>query len=106
LLPLTGLTVVIGMAVPVHAYTSDEEFLASIQAAGISYPDPQRVIAAGKWVCQKAGEGQRMLDLVKSVETQNPGLSEDKAAKFAAIAATVYCPNALAAIGGTVGDPR
>jgi hypothetical protein len=100
LLALTSLAVVIDMAVPAHAYTSDEEFLATIQAAGISYPDPQRVIAAGKWVCQKAGEGERMVDLVKRVEALNPGLTEDNAAKFAAIAANVYCPNALAAKGG------
>jgi hypothetical protein len=100
LLALTGPAVVIGMAVPVHAYTTDEEFLGSVQAAGISFSDPQRVIAAGKWVCQKAGEGDRMVDLVRSVEAMNPGLTEDKAAKFAAIAAHVYCPSALAVTGG------
>jgi Protein of unknown function (DUF732) len=100
LLALAGLAVVIGMAGPARAYTADDEFLATIQAAGIVYPDPQRVIAAGRWVCQKAGEGQRMVDLVKSVEEMNPGLTADKAAKFAAIAAHVYCPNALPATGG------
>lgn len=99
-LALTSLAVAIGLAVPAHSYTADDEFLATIQAAGISYPDPQRVIAAGKWVCQKAGEGQRMVDLVKSVEEMNPGLTAEKAAKFAAIAAHVYCPNALPATGG------
>lgn len=99
LLTLIGVATLIGMAAPAQAYTSDEEFLATVQAAGISAPDPQRAISAGKWVCQRAGEGAQMADLVKTVQAQNPGLSADNAAKFAAIAANVYCPNALGAIG-------
>jgi hypothetical protein len=104
-LALTSPAVVIGMAVPVHSYTNDEEFLGMLQAAGITYPDPQRVIAAGKWVCQRAAQGEPMVDLVKSVEQLNPGLTEDRAAKFAAIAANAYCPNALAGKGGTGHNP-
>jgi hypothetical protein len=97
LLALLGAAAVIGIAAPAHAYTSDDEFLATVQAAGIHAPDPQRAITAGRWVCQRAGEGAQMADLVKSVQAQNPGLSADNAAKFAAIAANVYCPNALGA---------
>jgi hypothetical protein len=100
LLTLISVAAMIGMAAPASAYTSDDEFLATVQAAGISAPNPERAIAAGKWVCQRAGEGAQMVDLVKAVQAQNPGLSADNAAKFAAIAANVYCPNALGAKTG------
>jgi hypothetical protein len=100
ILALTSLAVVIGMAVPARADGSDDEFLGMVHAAGITFPDPQRVVAAGKWVCQQAGTGAPMVDLVKSVEEMNPALTQDKAAKFAAIAAHVYCPSAVAVISG------
>ena len=38
-----------------------------------------------------------MADIVKTIQTQNPGLHGDNAARFAAIAANVYCPTTLAA---------
>ena len=47
-----------------------------------------------------------MADLVKTVQAQNPGLSSDNAAKFAAIAANVYCPNALPATGAKTGPSQ
>ncbi len=97
LLTLLGAAAMIGIAAPAQAYTSDEQFLATVQAAGIHAPDPERAISAAKWVCQRAGEGAQMADLIKTVQAQNPGLSSDNAAKFAAIAANVYCPNALPA---------
>ena len=95
-LALTSLAAAIGMAVPAHADGNDDAFLASLQAAGITFPDPGRAIAAGKWVCQAAGQGTPMADVVKAVQAQNSKLREDNAAKFTAIAANVYCPNALA----------
>lgn len=96
---LAGLAATFGMAVPAHADGTDDQFLATVQTVGISFPDRGRAIAAGKWVCEKAGEGTQMADLVKIVESQNPALTEDKAAKFTAIAANVYCPKALASLG-------
>jgi hypothetical protein len=92
---LAGLAVIVGAAGPAYADTTDDEFVATVQAAGINFPDPARVITAGKWVCEKAGQGTQMVDVVKDVQTLNPGLSQDKAAKFTAIAANVYCPTAL-----------
>jgi Protein of unknown function (DUF732) len=92
---LAGLAVMVGMAAPAYADSTDDEFIATIQAAGISFPDPARVITAGKWVCEKAGQGSQLVDVVKDVQGLNPGLSQEKAAKFTAIAANVYCPKAI-----------
>jgi Protein of unknown function (DUF732) len=92
---LASLAVMTGVAVPAHADSTDDAFIATVQAAGIGFPDPGRVIAAGKWVCEKAGQGTQMVDVVKDVQSLNPGLTQEKAAKFTAIAANVYCPTAL-----------
>lgn len=98
LLLLTGPALVIGVigvAAPARADSNDDAFIASLHAAGVTFQDPQRVISAGKWVCQAVGQGQQMVDVVKAVEAQNPGLSPDNSAKFTAIAANIYCPNTL-----------
>ena len=79
-----------------YADSNDDAFLASLQAAGITFPDPGRAIVAGKWVCQTADQGTPMADVVKTIQAQNSRLSGDNAARFTAIAANVYCPNALA----------
>jgi Protein of unknown function (DUF732) len=94
-LALTNLAALIGMAVPAHADGNDDAFLVSLQAAGITFPDPGRAISAGKWVCQAAGQGKPMVDVVKTIQEQNSGLRGDNAARFTAIAANVYCPDAL-----------
>jgi hypothetical protein len=99
LLTLTSLAAVIGMAVPAHADDKDVAFLTSLQAAGITFPDPGRAIAAGRWVCQAAGQGRQMVDVVKSIQAENSGLRGDNAARFTAIAANVYCPEALSTPG-------
>jgi hypothetical protein len=93
---LTSFAAAIGMAVPARADDNDVAFLTSLQAAGITYPDPGRAISAGKWVCQAVGRGTQLADVVKSIQAQNAGLQGDNAAKFTAIAANVYCPAALA----------
>jgi Protein of unknown function (DUF732) len=99
LLMLTSLAAMIGMAVPAHADSADDAFLATVKAAGITFPDPDRAIGAGRWVCKMANQGNQLADIVKTVEAHNPGLTEENAAKFAAIAANTYCPNALPANG-------
>jgi hypothetical protein len=94
-LMLVSAAAVIAMAAPAHADSTDDRFLVSLQAAGVTFPDPARVIAAGKWVCETVGQGTQMADVVKTIQSKNPGLRGDNAAKFMAIAASVYCPNAL-----------
>jgi hypothetical protein len=95
LLTLASLAAMIGMAVPAHADATDDRFLATLRAAGITAPEPDKAIAAGKWVCNMVHMGDPMVDVVKTVQSANPGLREDNAAKFTAIAANVYCPATL-----------
>jgi hypothetical protein len=96
LVALASLAVLIGTAVPAHADSVDDTFLATLHAAGITFPDPERAIAAGKWVCNAVRGGNPMADVVKTVQSENPGLHGDNAAKFTAISANVYCPTTLA----------
>ena len=95
LLMLTSLAAIVGMAVPARADSNDDGFLATLQAAGIPYRDPDRAIAVGRSVCKMVDQGKQMVDVVKTIQTQNPGLHGDNAARFTAIAANVYCPKAL-----------
>lgn len=85
----------IGLAAPASADGSDDQFIAALHAAGITFQDPAKVVGAGKWVCQTAGHGGQMVDIVATVQQLNPGLNQENAAKFAAIAASAYCPKAL-----------
>ena len=95
LLMLASIAAVVGLAAPAYADSADDQFLALLQAAGVTFPDPAKVIAAGRWVCQTVGQGTQMADVVKTIQDKNPGLHADNAAKFTAIAASVYCPQAL-----------
>ncbi|WP_082951786.1 DUF732 domain-containing protein [Mycobacterium sp. 852002-51057_SCH5723018] len=103
-LTLTSLAAIVGMAVPARADSNDDAFLVSLHAAGITFPDPARVVAAGKWVCQAVGQGTQMADVVKTIQSQNAGLHGDNAARFTAIAANVYCPQALSTTSGNPGS--
>jgi uncharacterized protein DUF732 len=101
LLTLTSLAALVGMAGPARADYNDDAFLASLHAAGITFPDPGPAIGAGRWVCQAVGNGTQMVDIVKTIQAQNPGLHGDNAARFTAIAANVYCPQAISGkVGG------
>jgi len=93
--PAVVLGIAIGPAVPARADGNDDRFLATLQAAGITYSDPGRAIAAGKEVCRMAGRGTQLADIVQNVQKLNPRLQADNAARFTAIAANVYCPSAL-----------
>jgi hypothetical protein len=96
LLTLATLAVTVVTAAPAYADGVDDTFLATLRAAGISFPDPARAIGAGKWVCSAVHGGTQMSDVVTMVESGNPGLQQEHAAQFTAIAANVYCPNSLA----------
>jgi hypothetical protein len=96
LLTLASLAAMVGTAAPAYADGVDDTFLGTLHAAGINFPDPVRAIAAGKWVCSSVHGGNPMADVVKTVQSENPGLHGDNAARFTAIAANVYCPTTLA----------
>lgn len=106
LLTLTSLATMIGMAVPAYADSTDDQFLAALGAAGITYPDPDKAIAAGKGVCTAAvDQNIRMVNVVIAIHNSNPGLAWDKAAKFTAIAANTYCPDTPTDDIGTLAWP-
>jgi Protein of unknown function (DUF732) len=99
LLTLASLAAVVGTVVtgaPAYADGADDMFLGTLRAAGITFPDSERAISAGKWVCSAVHGGNSMADVVKTVQNENPGLRGDNAAQFAAIAAKSYCPTMLA----------
>lgn len=96
LLTLTCLVVGTGLAAPAQADPSqDQAFLVSLNAAGITYQNPESAIAAGKRVCDMANEGKSGVELVKILQAGNPGLTQENAARFTAISAGVYCPAKL-----------
>jgi hypothetical protein len=107
LLMLASLAAMIDMAVPAHADSTDDQFLAALGAAGITYPDPDKAIAAGKSVCTMAvDQNMRMVNVVMAIHNSNPRLKWDDAAKFTAIAANAYCPDTPTDDIGTVPWPH
>jgi hypothetical protein len=94
LLALTSFAAMVGIAAPAYADSTDDSFIASLKAANITYTDQDAVIGAGKWVCDKVSGGTDMSDVVKTLTSKNTSLNPEKASKFAAIAANVYCPDA------------
>ena len=74
LLTMTCLAAIIGMAMPAHADNTDDAFIASLQAADFTFPDRDRAIAAGKYVCQAVGQGTQMADVVMTIQSNNPKL--------------------------------
>lgn len=95
LLVLASVAAAIGLAVPARADRTDDAFIASLQAAGITFSDPGKAVGAGRWVCDTVGQGTPMPDVVKTLLSKNSALREEKANQFAAIAANTYCPSAI-----------
>jgi hypothetical protein len=105
LLTLTSFAAIIGMAMPAHADSTDDAFVASLKAAGITYSDQDAVVGAGKWVCDKVNGGTDMSDVVKTLTSKNTSLNPEKASKFAAIAANAYCPDAISTTSAPISAP-
>lgn len=85
----------IGTAAPAHADPKDQTFLAALTQAGLTYMSADRAITAGKQVCTLADEGMTGEEIVRNLQERNPGFQGPGAAKFAAIAASAYCPEKL-----------
>lgn len=102
LLVLTGLAAFTGLAAPAHASPDeDQALLVSLNAAGIKYKDTASVITTGKAVCEMAAAGKSGVEVVQVLQSANPGLTQENAARFTAIAAGVYCPARLPAQTGS-----
>jgi hypothetical protein len=94
LLMMAGLAATIGLAVPAHADSTDDQFIAALGPAGINFDDQGKAVAAGKSVCTMANtSNMRMVNVVMAIHDSNPGLSFDKSATFTRIAANAYCPD-------------
>ncbi|MGV0626832.1 DUF732 domain-containing protein [Mycolicibacter minnesotensis] len=98
---LLGAVAAVGFAAPAHAYPSDVDttFLASLQAAGITYNNADQAIVTAKMVCGYMAEGQPSPAVLDGLKARNPGLTTAHGAQFVGIAAQVYCPDQLVSNG-------
>lgn len=96
-LALLGAVGLLSVAAPAHAEPEgdDAAFLANLNDSGISYSSPAQVISSAKAVCGLMGRGETGLQVVSDIKAQNPGMTMDAAAKFAALASSSYCPRHL-----------
>jgi hypothetical protein len=94
---LASVAVVISTAAPASAdpNAKDQTFLNALSQAGLTYLNADRAITAGKQVCSLADDGMTGEEIVKNLQDRNPGFQGPGAAKFAAIAASAYCPEKL-----------
>ncbi|OBG35984.1 DUF732 domain-containing protein [Mycobacterium sp. E3198] len=94
---MASAAVVIGTAAPAYAdpTANDQAFLTALSQAGLTYLSADRAITAGKQVCKSADDGMTGEEIVKALQDKNPGFQGPGAAKFAAIAASAYCPEKL-----------
>ncbi len=97
---LAGALASVGIAIPAHADSNDDAFLAALNKAGITYQNPDRAISAGQKVCDLANSGTTQLDIIRDVHELNPGFTAAKAALFVQAAASVYCADRLSASDG------
>ncbi|BBX74117.1 DUF732 domain-containing protein [Mycobacterium shinjukuense] len=95
LLVLTSIVAAIGTAAPAFPDSNDDQFLAELRAAGITYRDPDRAIVAAKSVCQLAGQRMTTTQIVTELQNRNPAFRGTGAAAFTALAAAAYCPKYL-----------
>lgn len=95
LVALLGALSAISFAAPAHAEPEgdDAAFLATLSNSGITYSNPGQVITSAKAVCGLMGRGETGLQVVSDIKDQNPGMTMDAAAKFAALASNAYCPH-------------
>jgi hypothetical protein len=97
---VVGVAAAIGMAPlaqcdPVTPGGDEAGFLASLRSAGITYSTPEAAITFAKSVCVSMGNGEYGPQMVDELKNQNPGLTNDHATSFLAIAAKYYCPQQL-----------
>lgn len=95
-----GVSAAIGLAPLAHgepgATGGDEAaFLASLRGAGITYATPDGAIKFAKAVCVSMGNGELGPQMVDELKSENPGLTNEHATSFLAIAAKYYCPQQL-----------
>ncbi|GFG70401.1 DUF732 domain-containing protein [Mycolicibacter senuensis] len=73
----------------------DTDFLAALQAAGITYKRPDQAIVTAKMVCGLIKEGKPSPEVLDGLKARNPGLTTEHGSIFVGIAAHTYCPDQL-----------
>lgn len=81
----------LGFAGTASASSTDEAFLAQLQADGITPPGAARAIKDAHAVCDALDEGHSAKAVIKAV-AKATGLSAKGAKTFAVDAASAYCP--------------
>ncbi|MGB6205514.1 DUF732 domain-containing protein, partial [Mycobacterium sp.] len=74
---------------------ADAHFLDSLQQAGMTYRSGPDAVAAGRMACDMMISGRSEKDVVDELSMRNPGLNSGGAMRFAALAASAYCPDYL-----------
>jgi hypothetical protein len=92
---LASVVVLVGAAIPAHADSDDDEFLAALRKSGITYQNPDRAIKAAQKVCDLANSGTSEAEIIKDLHEFNPAFTMGKAALFVQAAAGAYCPERL-----------
>jgi hypothetical protein len=101
---MPGLSVIVSAAIGIAPLAdadpgtpgADEPgFLASLRSAGITYSTPEGAIKFAEAVCVSMGNGEFGPRMVDELKSENPGLTNDHATSFVAIAAKYYCPQQL-----------
>ncbi|OMB98894.1 glycine cleavage system P protein [Mycobacterium colombiense] len=95
-----GVAAAIGMAPLAHGDpgtpgVDEAGFLASLRSAGVNYSTPEGAIKFAKAVCVSMANGEVGPQMVDELKSENPGLTNDHATSFLAIAAKYYCPQQL-----------
>jgi Protein of unknown function (DUF732) len=101
LVALAGFVAAIGLAAPAQA-DPDGDFLAGLNNAGITYQSGPDAIGIGRRACDLMDQGHPPADVIKAMTDQNPGFTNDGAARFLEVAENTLCPQH---IGGAVTAP-
>jgi Protein of unknown function (DUF732) len=89
------------LAAPARA-DADGDFLAGLNNAGITYQSGPDAIGIGRRACGLMDQGHPPAGAIKAMTDQNPGFTNDAAARFLEVAENTLCPQH---IGGGVSPP-
>ncbi len=91
----------LGLAVPARADadSTDDSFIASLNAAGITFNNRDQAVTAGRYVCDLVAKPTKASEVVQDLRDANPKFTLDAATRFVGIAANAYCPEQLSPAG-------
>lgn len=97
LIAVAGASIMIGVAGAAHADPgNDAAFIASLDAAGITYQDANQAINIAKAVCRLMADNKPAPEVLQLLQARNPGLGSERGSQFIAISARTYCPTQIA----------